>query len=74
MVDVTVQSRSATRAHPTIALDFEGHGIGRLLVPLLVRREARKEMPVNVKTLRGPPRGRRFDERRAGVRAMATSG
>ena len=52
MVDVTVESRSATRAHLTIALDFEGHGIGRLLVPLLVRREARKEMPVNVKTLK----------------------
>ena len=52
MVDVTVKSRSATRGHLTIALDFEGHGIGRLLVPLLVRREARKEMPVNVKTLK----------------------
>ena len=42
-VDVTVQPRSDTSAHLTIALDFEGHGIGRLLVPLLVaaRHEGR---------------------------------
>jgi hypothetical protein len=33
-------------------IDFEGHGIGKLLVPLLVRREARKEMPANLATLR----------------------
>jgi uncharacterized protein YndB with AHSA1/START domain len=51
-VDVTVEPRSDTTAHLTIALDFEGHGIGRLLVPLLVRREARREMPVNVTTLK----------------------
>jgi len=36
----------------TIAVDFEGHGIGRLLVPLVVRREAKREMPVNVATLK----------------------
>jgi hypothetical protein len=52
MVDVTVEPRSDTSAHLTIALDFEGHGIGRLLVPLLVTREARREMPVNVATLK----------------------
>jgi uncharacterized protein YndB with AHSA1/START domain len=51
-VDVTFQARSDTSAHLTIALDFEGHGIGRLLVPLLVRREARREMPVNVRSLK----------------------
>jgi uncharacterized protein YndB with AHSA1/START domain len=51
-VDVTVEPRSENSAHLTIALDFEGHGIGRLLVPLLVRREARREMPVNVTTLK----------------------
>ena len=51
-VDVTVEPRSDTRAQLTIALDFEGHGIGRLLVPLLVRREAEREMPVNVATLK----------------------
>jgi uncharacterized protein YndB with AHSA1/START domain len=52
IVDVTVEPRSDTRAQLTIALDFEGHGIGRLLVPLLVRREAQREMPVNVATLK----------------------
>jgi hypothetical protein len=52
IVDVTVEPLSDTRAHLTIALDFEGHGIGRLLVPLLVRREARREMPLNVRTLK----------------------
>jgi hypothetical protein len=51
-VDVTVEPRSATSACLTIAVDFEGHGIGRLLVPLLVRREARREMPVNVSALK----------------------
>jgi hypothetical protein len=25
-------------------LDFEGHGIGKLLVPLVVRRQAEKEL------------------------------
>lgn len=28
----------------TFELDFEGHGIGRLLVPLVVRRQAKEEM------------------------------
>lgn len=32
----------------SISVDFEGHGLGRLLVPLVVRREAEKEMPANV--------------------------
>ncbi len=31
-----------------IALDFEGHGIGKLLVPLLVRRQAERELPANM--------------------------
>jgi uncharacterized protein YndB with AHSA1/START domain len=52
MVDVTAEPRSDSSAHLTIALDFEGHGIGRLLVPLLVRGEARREMPVNMATLK----------------------
>ncbi|HWF21176.1 MAG TPA: SRPBCC family protein [Acidimicrobiales bacterium] len=52
MVDVTVEPRSDSSTHLTVALDFEGHGIGRLLVPLLVTREARREMPVNVATLK----------------------
>jgi uncharacterized protein YndB with AHSA1/START domain len=52
VVDVTVEPRSDTGAHLTISLEFEGHRIGRLLVPLLVRREARREMPINVMTLK----------------------
>lgn len=52
MVDVTVEPRSDSSAHLTIGLDFEGHGIGRLLVPFLVTREARREMPANVATLK----------------------
>jgi hypothetical protein len=36
----------------TIELDFEGHGIGKLLVPLVVRRQARAEMPTNMRSLK----------------------
>jgi uncharacterized protein YndB with AHSA1/START domain len=32
------------RTRFTFELDFEGHGIGKLLVPLFVRRQAEKEM------------------------------
>ena len=42
----------ADRSHLTIAVDFEGHGLGKLLVPLVVRREAEKEMPANVAALK----------------------
>ena len=51
-VDVTVEPVTETRSRLTISLDFEGHGIGKILVPLVVRREARKEMPTNVATLK----------------------
>lgn len=40
------------RSRVTIDLDFEGHGIGRVLVPLAVRRQARREMPDNLSTLK----------------------
>ena len=36
----------------TIELDFIGHGIGRLLVPLVVRRQAAGEMPGNMRRLK----------------------
>jgi len=36
----------------TIDLDFEGHGIGKVLVPLLVRREAEKAVPENLQRLK----------------------
>ncbi len=58
VVDVTVEPLSARRSRLSIAVDFEGHGIGRLLVPLIVRREARKEMPGNVAALK-----RRLEQR-----------
>jgi len=40
------------RSRVTIALDFEGHRIGKLLVPLVVRRQARTEMPRNQQKLK----------------------
>jgi uncharacterized protein YndB with AHSA1/START domain len=40
------------RSRVTIALDFEAHGIGKLLVPLIVRRQARAEMPKNQQRLK----------------------
>ena len=40
------------RSRVTIALDFEGHGLGKLLVPLVVRRQARAEMPKNQQKLK----------------------
>ena len=40
------------RSRVTIQLDFEGHGIGKLLVPLIVRREASKELPRNQQRLK----------------------
>jgi hypothetical protein len=40
------------RSHLTIALEFEAHGIGRLLVPLLVRRQARRQLPRNEQKLK----------------------
>ena len=41
-----------SRSRVAIELDFEGRGIGRLLVPLVVRRQARKEMPINCRKLK----------------------
>lgn len=42
---------SGARSRVTIALDFEGRGIGKLLVPL-VRRQARKQLPRNEQQLK----------------------
>jgi hypothetical protein len=44
-VDVIVEPLSEAQSRLTISVDFEGHGIGKLLVPRMVRREARAEMP-----------------------------
>ena len=51
-VDLTVEPLTETRSQLTIAVDFDGHGIGKLLVPLIVRRQAQKEMPANVEALK----------------------
>lgn len=51
-VDLTVDSLGDAQSRLTIAVAFEGHGIGKALVPLVVVREARKEMPVNLQRLR----------------------
>jgi hypothetical protein len=51
-VDVTVEPLTDTSSRLTIAVDFDGHGIGKLLVPLIVRRQAHKEMPANVEALK----------------------
>jgi uncharacterized protein YndB with AHSA1/START domain len=40
------------RSRATIELDFEGHGIGKLLVPLVVRPQAKGELPRNAQHLK----------------------
>ena len=40
------------RSRVTIELDFEGHGLGKLLVPLIVRRQAQREMASNMQNLK----------------------
>jgi uncharacterized protein YndB with AHSA1/START domain len=40
------------RSRVTIALEFEGRGVGRLLVPLVIRRQARRQLPRNEQKLK----------------------
>jgi hypothetical protein len=51
-VDVTVEPLTEASSLVTIAVDFDGHGIGKLLVPLVIRRQAQREMPANVEALK----------------------
>jgi carbon monoxide dehydrogenase subunit G len=51
-VDVLVEPVGVDRSRLSITVDFEGHGVGRLLVPLVVRRQASKEMPANLAALK----------------------
>ena len=51
-VDVLVEPLTDSRSRLTISVDFTGHGIGKILVPLMVRREARNEMPGNMAALK----------------------
>jgi hypothetical protein len=51
-VDVLVEPLAGDRSRLTISVDFAGHGAGKILVPLMVRRQARKEMPANMAALK----------------------
>jgi hypothetical protein len=51
-VDIAVEPLAGTdRTSLTISLDFEGHGIGKIL-PLLVRPQSRKELQHNMTRLK----------------------
>jgi hypothetical protein len=52
IVDLTVEPLTADTSRLTISVDFTGHGIGKILVPMMVRGGARKEMPTNLATLK----------------------
>jgi len=41
-----------SRSRVTISLGFEGHGIGKLLIPLVIRRQARRQLPQNIAKLK----------------------
>jgi hypothetical protein len=52
-VNITVEPvDNSAHSRVTFALDFEGHGIGRLLVPIVVRRLARKGSPFSYRNLK----------------------
>jgi uncharacterized protein YndB with AHSA1/START domain len=53
IVNVTVEPLNEnSRSRVRLELDFEGHGIGKLLVPLVARRQARKQSPANRQNLK----------------------
>lgn len=53
IVEVTVEPLAdGSGSRLTIQVDFTGHGIGKLLVPLIVRRQAASEMPENMRRLK----------------------
>ncbi|MGA4541500.1 SRPBCC family protein [Uniformispora flossi] len=41
-----------TRSRVTMALDFEGHGMGKVMLPLVVRPHVKKELPRNEQKLK----------------------
>ena len=45
-------AEGGARSRVTIELDFVGHGVGKILVPLLVRPETRKGLPRNLSLLK----------------------
>ena len=44
-VDVLVEPVTGSRSRLTISVDFTGHGIGKILVPLMVRRGHARRCP-----------------------------
>jgi hypothetical protein len=52
IVNVTVDPLTDNRSRLTISVDFTGHGVCKVLVPLIVRRAAAREMPTNLATLK----------------------
>jgi uncharacterized protein YndB with AHSA1/START domain len=53
IVALTVEPLAdGSRSRVTIDVDFTGHGIGRLLVPLFVRRQAARENPQSMLRLK----------------------
>ncbi len=53
IVAVTVEPLAdGSTSRITIELDFTGHGIGRLLVPLVVRRQAFRQLPGSMTRLK----------------------
>ena len=52
-VELTVEPLAGdTRSRVTAVMDFEAHGIGHLVVPLLVRRLAAKRAPQSYRRLK----------------------
>jgi carbon monoxide dehydrogenase subunit G len=49
-VSVGVEPLAEHRSNLTIAIEFEGHGVGKLLVPLVVQRQASSEMKRDIAT------------------------
>lgn len=53
IVNVTIEPLDdSARSRVTIALDFGGHGTGKVLVPLVVRPQAAKEAPKSCQRLK----------------------
>jgi hypothetical protein len=46
------QLDNGTRSRVTIELDLHGYGLGKLLLPLVVRKKAEDEMPRNMQHLK----------------------
>ena len=52
-VELTIEPLADnTRSRMTVVMDFEGHGIGRVLVPLVVRRQAASRAPQSYQHLK----------------------